>query len=114
MVPFRPDSSVAGGMIPIAASSVYGATKTGSIGLSRCLALDYADKGVRVNNIAPGTTDTDIIVSHDPEFIKSVEDGIPMHRMGQPEEMAQALEYILKAEYLTGQIISPNGGTAIM
>ena len=88
----------------------YCASKAGIIGFSRALALEYAGKGIRVNTIAPGMVMTDMLRAMGKEKLDSLEDTIPLKRFGVVSDIAEAMEYIFKASYLTGQVISPNGG----
>lgn len=99
-----------GGLIGVPRHADYSAAKSGVHGFARSLALEVADQGITVNTVAPGMIKTDIIKSADQDEIRSLANTIPMKRIGEPEEIADAVEYILKANYLTGEIISPNGG----
>lgn len=87
----------------------YAAAKAGLIGASRALASEVARLGVRVNVVAPGLIETEMIKGAPIENIKAV---IPMARTGKPEEVARVVRFLCSddASYMTGQVISVNGG----
>jgi NAD(P)-dependent dehydrogenase (short-subunit alcohol dehydrogenase family) len=79
--------------------------------LTRCLAFEVSDHNVRVNCVAPGITDTDFHSATPPEFIKhSVDNRIPLHRVGRPEDVAQAILYLIRNDYVTGEVVMVDGG----
>jgi NAD(P)-dependent dehydrogenase (short-subunit alcohol dehydrogenase family) len=90
----------------------YVACKFGVIGLTRALALEYADKNIRVNAVCPGATQTPNYMRTSGGDIHAYDDYIPMHRLGQPEEVAEAVVWLMseKAGYATGAILSVDGG----
>jgi 3-oxoacyl-[acyl-carrier protein] reductase len=87
----------------------YAAAKAGLIAASRSLASEVARLGVRVNVVAPGLIDTEMIKGAPLEKIKEI---IPMARIGRPEEVAKVVRFLCSddASYITGQVISVNGG----
>lgn len=87
----------------------YSAAKSGLIGASRAVASEVARLGVRINVVAPGLIDTDMIKDIPLKNIKSM---IPMARIGRPEEVAKTVRFLCSddASYITGQVISVNGG----
>lgn len=101
-------ASVAG-LIGNKGQANYSAAKAGLIGASRSIAAEIAKKGIRVNVVAPGLIETDMIRDAPIEFIKNV---IPMGRIGKPEEVAKVVRFLCSddASYITGQVISVNGG----
>ncbi|MFW6372646.1 MAG: 3-oxoacyl-ACP reductase FabG [Thermodesulfobacteriota bacterium] len=87
----------------------YSAAKAGLIGASRAVASEVARLGIRVNVVAPGLIDTDMIEKAPLKEIKAM---IPMARIGEPEEVARVVRFLCSddASYITGQVISVNGG----
>jgi len=87
----------------------YAAAKSGLIAASRALSSEVARMGVRVNVVAPGLIDTEMIKDAPVERIKDV---IPMARLGKAEEVAKVVGFLCSddASYITGQVIFVNGG----
>ncbi|MCX4815248.1 SDR family oxidoreductase [Streptomyces sp. NBC_01239] len=88
----------------------YAASKGGVIGFTKALAIEYAAKGITVNNVPPGFVDTPLLrQGFDPD---QVAPSMPMKRAGQPEDIAHAVAYLASDEagYVTGQTLSVNGG----
>ncbi len=102
--------SSVGGMTGVINQADYCAAKSGVIGLTRALALEYAGRGVRVNAIAPGMIMTDMLRGVNQDELHALASTIPEGYIGDVSDIAGALGYILTAPYLTGQVISPNGG----
>jgi 3-oxoacyl-(acyl-carrier-protein) reductase len=89
----------------------YAAAKAGIIGFTKSAALEVAKKGITVNCIAPGFTETDMLSGVPHEGRQRVLARIPMGRFGKPEEMATAALFLIaQGDYITGQVISINGG----
>jgi len=89
--------------------SNYSAAKAGLIGASRVVAAEVARLGIRVNVVAPGLIETDMIKDAPVQNMKTL---IPMARIGQPQEVAKVVRFLCSndASYITGQVISVNGG----
>ena len=87
----------------------YAAAKAGLIATTRTVAAEVGRLGVRVNVVAPGLIDTEMIKDFPLKNIKSL---IPMARIGQPEEIARVVRFLCSddASYITGQVIAVNGG----
>lgn len=102
-------SSVAG-LSGVAGQVEYSAAKAGMHGFMRALTQEVSEFNIRVNTIAPGAIETEIFNVFPKEVIDGITASIPLKRFGQPEEIAEAMSYIINAKYLQGQIISPNGG----
>jgi len=87
----------------------YAAAKAGIIAASKALACEVARSGIRVNVVAPGLIDTEMIRDVPVMKIKEI---IPMARIGKPEEVAKVVRFLCSddASYVTGQVISVNGG----
>ena len=101
-------SSVAG-IMPNRGQTNYSAAKAGLIGASRSLAAEVARFGIKVNVVAPGLIETDMVKNAPVAEIKKA---IPMARIGKPEEVARVIRFLCSddASYITGQTISINGG----
>ncbi len=94
----------------------YAATKAAIVGFTRSLALSLAEKGIRVNGVAPGPIWTPLIPSSfSPEHTAKHGQSAPMKRAGQPEEVAPAYVYLASRDssYVTGQVLHVNGGMVI-
>ena len=93
----------------------YSASKAGIIGLTRTMARELASRGITVNGIAPGFVDTDMTKVLPEQVREAATAQIPLGRFGQPEDIANMAVYLAteKASYITGQIISVDGGMAI-
>jgi NAD(P)-dependent dehydrogenase (short-subunit alcohol dehydrogenase family) len=94
----------------------YAATKAAIVGFTRSLALALADKGIRVNGVAPGPIWTPLIpASFEADEVAKFGADVPMRRAGQPEEVAPSFVFLASsdASYMTGQMLHPNGGEVV-
>ncbi len=93
----------------------YSAAKAGVIGLTKALAKEVGPSGVRVNCVAPGVIRTDMLNDFSDEELQALADDTPLMRLGTPEDVAETVAFLasVKASYITGQIIAPNGGFVI-
>ena len=93
-------------------SFAYSTTKWAIRGLSRCAALDLADDKIRVNTVFPGLIDTPMLSGNPPEHLEFMRNLIPMKRLGQTDEVAKAVLFLVsdEASYLTGAELSVDGG----
>ena len=91
----------------------YCASKAAVIGLVRQLARELAPRGIRVNAVAPGPTDTPVMQGIPAEWIKSMEAAIPLGRMADPAEVAAAVAFLAgdQASFVTGSVLVANGGS---
>ena len=103
--------------IPQSESTPYAASKGGMMMLTKTVALEVAEKGIRVNGIAPGAIATDMNkdMLEDEEKKNQEEQNIPMHRIGQPEEIASVALFLASpaASYITGTTIYVDGGLTL-
>lgn len=104
------NTSSVGGLTGVINQADYCASKSGLIGLTRALALEFAGRGVRVNAIAPGMIMTDMLRGVNQAELNALAATIPEGYIGDVSDIAGAMAYILTAPYVTGQVISPNGG----
>ena len=90
----------------------YSASKGALHSWARSLAIDVAATGQRVNVVAPGTIDTDLVANDTPLKRSGREESIPMGRLGRPEEVANVISFLLSddSSYITGAILHVNGG----
>ena len=88
------------------------ASKMGALGLTRALAQELAPYGILVNHVVPGAFDTTRTADQDAMPVPQVVSGIPLGRMGLPEELAKACAFLASddASYITGQTLHVNGG----
>jgi NAD(P)-dependent dehydrogenase (short-subunit alcohol dehydrogenase family) len=97
--------------------ALYAASKTAIFSLTKSLALEFADNGIRVNAVGPGPIETPLLrrgMSDQDwnDFRQTRAKQVPMGRLGQPAEVASVVDFLLsdRSSYMTGQIIHPNGG----
>ena len=93
----------------------YSATKAAVIGLTKALAKELGPSGIRVNSIAPGVIDTDMNRGFGPEDIQALKDETPLGTIGRGEDIAGMVSFLAGpgGDFITGQIISVNGGIVI-
>lgn len=103
--------------IPQPYSAPYAASKGGMEMLTKNIALEVADKGIRINGIAPGAIDTAMNkdIMEDPQKKKQEEEKIPMKRIGTPEEIAKVVFFLTSddASYITGTTVYVDGGLTL-
>lgn len=90
--------------------SNYSAAKAGVAALAVVWSKELARHGIRANAIAPGFVRTEILSNMKPEVLDKMAAGIPVGRLGEPEEVAQTVEYILENDYVNGSVIEIDGG----
>jgi NAD(P)-dependent dehydrogenase (short-subunit alcohol dehydrogenase family) len=109
-------SSIAG-LAGMPKRNAYGAAKAGIVSMTRSLALEWASRGVRVNAVAPGFTETELVrkLEQGGSFdTKNIQSRIPMGRLARPEEIAEGIFFLSSpaASYITGTTLSVDGGWA--
>lgn len=90
--------------------AAYSATKGAVIALTKALAQELGPAGIRVNCVAPGVILTDMCASVDPAILAEMASDAPVGRNGTPDDVAQAMEYLADAKFVTGQVLPVNGG----
>ena len=91
----------------------YSAAKAGMIGMTKALAKELGPSNIRVNAIAPGIVSTEMNNHLTNEELEDVKQEIPIRRMGDPEEIANCVKFLIENEYITGQTIKIDGGWII-
>lgn len=106
-------------VVALPAAASYSASKGGIAALVRCLAIDYAPAGIRVNAVMPGPTDTPLMWANVPpderdEWERRVSTEVPLGRIGRPHEIAWAVAWLLsdEAAFITGSSLYCDGGVA--
>jgi acetoacetyl-CoA reductase len=88
----------------------YAAAKAGLIGFSKSLALETAKYGITVNNICPGFIGTEMVEAMPEDVLKGIVAKIPVGSLGNPNDIAEGVVYLINAPYMTGQCLNINGG----
>lgn len=101
------------GLIGNAGQANYAASKAGMIGFTKSIAKELASRGVRANCIAPGYIETQMTEVLPQEVKEAVIAKIPLGRIGQPNDIAQAALFLATAPYITGQTLTVDGGMVI-
>lgn len=104
--------SISGLKESVFSSPAYCASKSGIIGMARCLAANVAKYNIRVNNVAPSTTTTSMVDSVNKDVLKIYKNNVPLGRLAEPKDIANAVEFLIsdKAEFITGETMNVNGG----
>ena len=103
------------GITGASCEAAYFASKAGVIGLTKALAKEVGPSNIKVNCIAPGIVMTDMISDYSMEELNAITDEIPLGKIGSTEDIAKTALFLASddADYITGQVISPNGGWVI-
>ncbi|MBQ4093856.1 MAG: SDR family oxidoreductase [Oscillospiraceae bacterium] len=101
------------GVVGASCEAVYSASKAAIIGFTKALAKELAASGITVNCIAPGVIDTDMNRQLGEQLLVELAADTPLGRIGKAEEVAQAALYFAKAPFVTGQVLSVDGGFSL-
>ena len=101
------------GQVGASCEAAYSATKGAVIALTKALAKELGPSGIRVNCVAPGVILTDMCASIDPQILQEMAQDTPVERNGTPMDVAKAFDYLADAEFVTGHVLSVNGGYII-
>ena len=101
------------GLIGASCESHYSVSKAGIDALTKSLAKELGPSNIRVNSIAPGIIETSMNEHLNEEEIKKVKEEIPLGKIGKPIDISKCIEWVIEDEYVTGQVISINGGWSI-
>ena len=110
-------ASVVGRAGAVRVTSHYAAAKAGVIGFTRHLALEVGADGITVNAVAPGTTATErVLKARTPEETRRVAEAIPLRRLGEPAEIAEAVVFLASdgAAFINGATLDVNGGQVMV
>ena len=93
----------------------YAASKAGIEGFSRCLATEYAKRGITVNCVAPGFIETDMTIAVVNAAGDKIKSSIPVKRLGRPDDISNAVLFLASEEssYITGQVLKVDGGLTL-
>ena len=101
------------GQVGASCEVCYSACKGAIIAMTKALAKELGPSSIRVNCLAPGVVLTDMCKNIDTETMDWLKEETPIGRHGLPQDMAQAMEYLVNASFVTGQVLPVNGGMVI-
>ena len=106
------NTSVSGLRNPNPGLALYSASKAALVSLTRSAAMEYAEKGVRINAVAPGRVVTDMMLASKIMDMGAVAAGLPLRRMGRPEEVAEAVVWLASdaSSFVVGHVLCTDGG----
>jgi NAD(P)-dependent dehydrogenase (short-subunit alcohol dehydrogenase family) len=107
-----------GGLVGIAGRGIYRGSKHGVLGLTKCAALEYASRGIRINAVCPGIIETPMVADmlvREAEAMKELMKDVPMARLGRPEEIAAAVLWLCSpgASFVIGHALVVDGGYTV-
>jgi NAD(P)-dependent dehydrogenase (short-subunit alcohol dehydrogenase family) len=96
--------------------AAYSSTKAAVNHFARVAAIDLGQHGIRVNAVGPGPTSTPMTapLAASATWTREVEDVTPLHAVGQPEQIAAAIVNLMRADWITGQVVNVDGGSSLM
>lgn len=92
----------------------YASAKAGLIGFTKSVALELASRGITVNAVAPGFIETEMTAGLSPEIKAEIMEKIPLVRLGESDDVASAVAYLVDADYVTGETLHVNGGMLML
>lgn len=101
------------GIVGSSCESIYSISKAGIDAMTKSLAKELGPSNIRVNSIAPGFIDTDMNKNYSKEDIESIEEEIPLGKIGDTASISKCVNWLINDDYTTGQVISINGGWII-
>lgn len=101
------------GQVGASMEAAYSATKGAVIALTKALAKELGPSGIRVNCVAPGVIETDMCREYSAQTLADLREETPIAKLGTAEDVAQAIVYLADAGFVTGEILSVNGGFVI-
>ena len=106
------NASVSGLRNPNRGLALYSASKAALISLTRSAAMEYAERGIRINAVAPGRVVTEMMLDSKIMDMSAVAAGLPLRRMGRPEEVAEAVVWLASdaASFVVGHVLCTDGG----
>lgn len=105
--------SSAAARAPFAGQANYAASKAALEGFARTAAIEYASRNIRVNVVAPGPTDTDMVASLPDKQRAHMVATVPLGRLADPDEVASAVRWVADATFVTGVTLPVTGGAAL-
>lgn len=101
------------GLVGASCESIYSISKAGINAMTKSLAKELGPSNIRVNSIAPGFIDTDMNKNYSIDDINNIKQDIPLQKIGQPEDIAKCVKWLVEDEFTTGQVIALDGGWQI-
>lgn len=101
------------GKIGASCETIYSISKAGIDAMTKSLAKELGPSNIRVNSIAPGFIDTDMNKGYSSNDIEEIKKETPLQKIGNPEDIARCVSWLVKDEFTTGQVIAIDGGWAI-
>ena len=103
------------GEVGASCEAAYSAVKAGVIGLTKALSKEVGPSGIRVNAVSPGVVMTDMMAGFSDEDLAALQEETPLMTLGSPDDIAEAVLFLAsdKAKYITGQVLSVNGGMVV-
>lgn len=103
------------GIVGASCETHYSATKGAIVAFTKALAKELGPSNIRVNSVAPGPVMTDMLATLPEDILEKVKEDTPLNKIATPEEIAEYIYFLAsdKADLLTGQVMSPNGGFII-